>query len=106
MAPGNLAGLLDSDVLLHASSSPLDIVLSLDRVWIIDWPGLACSWRGVHRRGIASGPGDGRGAPGLDNLGVVRAGHFGSDSLDDLVGFVLGDLDEVVRQVATLGGDE
>src|ERR1035437_7622976 len=39
-------------------------------------------------------------------LPVGRAGHCGPDPVHDLVGFGLGDLDELVHQVAALGGDE
>src|SRR6266851_6385585 len=39
-------------------------------------------------------------------VSVIRAGHCGPDPFHDLVGFVLGDLDELVLQVAALGGDQ
>jgi len=38
-------------------------------------------------------------------LAVVRAGYCGPDPFHDLVRFVLADLDELVHQVAALGGD-
>src|SRR5580704_17567579 len=37
-------------------------------------------------------------------LAVSRAGDGGADAVHDLVRFVLGDLDELVLQVATFGG--
>ena len=36
-------------------------------------------------------------------LAVVRAGHCGPDPFHDLICFILGDLDELVFQVAALG---
>jgi len=36
---------------------------------------------------------------------VTRAGHLGPDPFHDLIGFVLGDLDELIYQIATLGRD-
>jgi hypothetical protein len=36
-------------------------------------------------------------------VGVAFAGYFGPDPFHDLVGFVLGDLDEPVFQVGALG---
>src|ERR1700722_4526540 len=39
-------------------------------------------------------------------LAIARAGDGGADAVDDLVRLILGDLDELVLQVATLGGDE
>jgi transposase len=39
----------------------------------------------------------------LGALAVVCAGHSGPDPLHDLVGLVLGDLEELVFQVAALG---
>ena len=39
-------------------------------------------------------------------VAVTRAGHLGPDPFYDPIGFVLSDFDELVLQVATLGGDQ
>ena len=40
---------------------------------------------------------------GRPELAVARAGDGGADAVDDLVCFALGDLDELVLQVAAFG---
>ena len=42
---------------------------------------------------------------GRPELAVARAGDGGPDAVHDLVCFALGDLDELVLEVAALGGN-
>ena len=39
-------------------------------------------------------------------VAVTRASHCGPDPFYDPIGFVLSDFDELVLQIATLGGDQ
>ncbi len=59
------------------------------------------------RRRLTSSGAAGVSSAGIrSKLAVARAGHCGPDPFYDLVGFVLGDLDELVLEVAALGGDQ
>jgi hypothetical protein len=63
--------------------------------------GLAHHQQGGGRRGHAI-----QARPQCPPSKIVRAGYLGADPRDDLVRFILGDLNELVLQIATLSRDQ
>src|SRR2546425_5085612 len=62
--------------------------------------------RRAMRRIPGREPGSAAGSSHSTAVAVVPTGHCGPDPFHDLVGFVLGDLDELVLQVAAFGGNQ